>query len=149
MIRQLRKKENYDDVYVNYLAFQDNDMCSTIKVWIDELNGYASHTALICYVRQAITEDDRLNKTPPYTQIALFPETTHNMMIFVYNPKISFYNFVDIIENIRWVRYKNIDPVVFGISVPKSYNINAMYNELHGNVQNLTRNKYVKIYLKL
>lgn len=139
----------FEDVYVNYLAFPNNDMCSTIKVWVDEFNRYAIHPAMICYIRKAIIADDELNEPAPYKQIAIFPETTNKMIIFTSNPRTNVYNCIDIMDNIRWISYKNIDPVVFEISVPKSYNTTAMYNELRENVQNLVKNKYVKSYSAL
>lgn len=144
VIHRLREKGDCDNVYVNYLAFQDNHKCPIINVWIPAWNKCTGQIALLCHVRPAIMPADGSYEPPHYKQIAIFPQNSETILIFKHNPIRNTYKLVDMLQNMKWMRYADVSPGIFSVPVPKSYSkINAIYNELHEGVRNLDKNMYV------
>lgn len=146
MIHRVREssKGDCDNMYADYLAFENNDKCSTIDVWIREWNRHVRQPVMFCYVRAAIIPLDGSMEPPPYEKIAVFPRNYFKMMVFKIHPITKNYKLVHILNNFRWNAFVEIPHSIFNIPVPNSYSkINELYNKLHENVQNLDKKRYV------
>lgn len=144
VLDQLRKKKktDYGDMYMDYLAFNSKQKCSDVQVWIPQWRTHGDQTVLFCYVRPLLIQADTMINTYRFKPIPIYPKSCDEIMVFKYNPIIETYTLVHIFLNLRWSRYIRIPIKLFQTPVPKVYSkINEIYDQLHKKVLALPENR--------
>lgn len=150
VIRNLRRKNHYENMYVNYFLFKLKEkevLCSDESIWVPSLNKYVTAPLCFCFGRPPVLIFERTEETLRYYQeLSFYPLSRDQIAVYKFNLPGRFYTLLEIFENIIWENL-SIDDVLFMIPLPVSYSDTAnLQRMLHPFLNDLTMLRYVFAY---
>lgn len=152
MIKNLRKEEEYKNMYVNYFSFkfhENQELCPDAKIWVPLLNDFIEAPACFCFGRSLVFSFERPEETLYYyRKLSFYPLNYYTIAVYELNLPDMYYTLLEIIEITTWKSIPNITDELFHTSVPISYSeIINLHIMLVPFIPQLRNPGYVSIYL--
>lgn len=142
---ELKNNNEYQNLYMNYPAFKQSNMCELKGVHIPGSSGTIMQNSLPCHARPEMIPFGVSNEDLQYhNKIIIFPYSKKVMMIFSLNEDTNSYSLLKFYKNFEWYVLRPLNVRLFTITIPQvRENIEEIYPQLISKCSKLYSQRYV------